>query len=197
MQHREDRRSRMGKRYLHLLHEEKGNSTETPFSHDKPVGSALSGLDWQKSYFNHRKLIIMARSLTNGPTFKSFNSNNQIKKEPSFNIERSNACMKCRNRLTKEHLNVCPVKETTCKNYNYKGYFAFLRQSRNKRTSVKTVTDNHVITENCMHVPPESSWSENQETCGVNENGQSDDDSFSVLSVSTIYGKNGLETEKL
>ena len=39
-----------------------------------------------------------------------------------------------------------------------------------------------------------------QETCGVinawNENGQSDDDDYSVLSARTIYDQNGLETNK-
>ena len=42
---------------------------------------------------------------------------------------------------------------------------------------------------------------ENQETCDVinawNECGQSDDDGFSVLSVRTIYDRNGLENKKL
>ena len=133
----------------------------------RPSEALNQALINKKSYFNQRKFINMVRSLTNGPTFKSFNSNNQIKKEPSLNIERSNACMKCRNSFTKEHLKVCPAKEAMCKNCNYKGHFAILCQSRNKRTSVKTVTDNHVNTENCIYVPPESSWSENQETCGV------------------------------
>ena len=47
----------------------------------------------------------------------------------------------------------------------------------------------------------ESSWEENQKTCGViniwKECGQSDDGDFSVLSVRTIYDENQLETKKL
>ena len=109
--------------------------------------------------------------------------------------------MKCANALTKGHLNVCPAKDITCRNCNYKGHFAKLCKSRNKRPTVNTVTDNYVNTENCTFVPPENSWAENQKSCDVinawNEYGQSDDDNFSVLSVRTIYDKNGLETKKL
>ena len=60
----------------------------------------------EKGYFNYQKLINIARSFANGPTFKSFNNHDQIKKEPSLNIERSNAYMKCGNSFTKGHLNV-------------------------------------------------------------------------------------------
>ena len=143
----------------------------------------------------------MAKSPTNGLFFESFNNHNQIKKEPSFNIERSNACMKCGNPFTKGHLNVCPAKDITCKNCNYKGHFAKQCKSRNKRPTVYTVIDNYVNTENFTYASPESSWGENQESCNVingwNEYGQSDDDDFSVLSVRTIYDENGLETKKL
>ena len=142
----------------------------------------------------------MARSLTNGTTFKSFNNHNQIK-EPSLNIERKNSCINCGNGFTKGHLNVCPVKDKTCKNCNYKRHFAKLCKSRNKSPTVNTVTDNYVNTENCTFVPPENSWAEHQESGDVinewNEYGQSDDDDFSVLSVRTIYHKNDLETKKL
>ena len=143
----------------------------------------------------------MARSSTNGTIFNSFNNHNQTKKEPRLNIERSNSCTKCGNAFTKVHLNVCPTKDITCKNCNYKGHFAKLCKSRNKRPTVNTVMDNYVNTESCTYVPPENSWTENQESCDVinawNECGQSDDDDFSVLSVRTIYDKNGLETKKL
>ena len=155
----------------------------------------------KKGYFNHQKLTNMSRSSTNGTTFKSFNNHNQIKKEPSVNIERSNSCMKCGNTFTKGHLNVCPAKDITCKNCNYRGHFAKLCKSRNKRPTVNTASDNYVNTENCTYTPPENSWTEDQESFHVinawNEYGQSDDDDFSVLSVRTIYDKNGLETKKL
>ena len=72
-------------------------------------------------YFNHQKLRNMARSSANGTTFKSFNNHNQIKKELSLNIERSNSCMKCGNTFTKGHLNVCPAKDITCKIVIIKG----------------------------------------------------------------------------
>ena len=155
----------------------------------------------EKGYFNHEKLTNMSRSSTNGTTFKSFNNHNQIKKEPSLNIERSNSCMKCGNAFTKGHSNVCPAKDITCKNCNYRGHFAKLFKSRNKRPTVNTVSDNYVNTENCRYTPPENSWTEDHESCDVinawNEYGQSDNDDFSVLSVRLIYDKNGLETKKL
>ena len=132
----------------------------------------------EKGYFNHQKLTNMSRSSTNGTTFKSFSNHNQIKKEPSLNIERSNSCMKCRNTFTKGNLNLCPAKDITCNNCNYKGHFAKLCKSRNKRP-----TDNYVNTEWCTRLG--------------NEYGQSDDDDFSVLSVRTFYDNNGLETKKL
>ena len=56
----------------------------------------------EKGYFNHQKLTNMARSSTNGPTVKPFNSHNQIKKEPSLIIERSDACMESWNPLRKD-----------------------------------------------------------------------------------------------
>ena len=155
----------------------------------------------EKGYFNHQKLTNMSRSSTNGTTFKSFSNHNHIKKEPSLNIERSNSCMKCGNTFTKGHLNVCPAKDITCKNCNYKGHFAKLCKSRNKRPTVNNVSNNFVNTENCTYTPPENSWMEEKESCDVinawNEYGQSDDDDFSVLSVRTIYDNNGLETKKL
>ena len=109
--------------------------------------------------------------------------------------------MKCGNAFTKGHLNVCPAKDITCKKCNSKGHFAKLCKSPKKRPTVNTVSDNYVNTENCTYIPPESSWTVDQESGDVinawNEYGQSDDDDFSVLSVRTIYGKNGLETKKL
>ena len=45
------------------------------------------------------------------------------------------------------------------------------------------------------------SWSENQKTFGVikawNENGESDDEDFLVLSVRTVFDKNGLESKEI
>ena len=123
-----------------------------------PTEALNQALIDKKGYFNHQKLTNMARSSTNGTTFKSFNNHNQIKKEPSLNIERSNTCMKCGNPFTKGHLNVCPAKDITCKNCYYKGHFAKLFKSSNKRPTVNTANDNYVITENCTYVSPESSW---------------------------------------
>ena len=124
--------------------------------------------------------MIWRRGLgTNGLTFKSFNFHNQITKELSLNIERSNACMKCGNPFTIGHLKVCPATDITCKNCNYKEPFSKkFWKSGIKRPSVNIVNDNHLNTEQCICVPSESSWSKNQEMCRVisawNENGQND-----------------------
>ena len=139
-----------------------------------------------KSNFNYQKLTLMTKSLTDGPNFESFNVQNQIKKELSRVIERSNSCMKCGNALTKGHLNVCPAQRIFCK--TYRRNFAKLCKSRNKLPSVNIVSDNHVNIANS--VPPEKSWSDNQEMCGVintwNGNGPREDDNVSVWSVRTI-----------
>ena len=123
-----------------------------------PTEALNKALIDEKGYFNHQKLTNMARLSTNGPTFKSFHNHNQIKKEPSLNIERRNACMKCGNPFTKGHINVCPAKDITCKNCNYNGHFAKLCTDSNKRPTVNTVNDNYVNTENFKYVSPESSW---------------------------------------
>ena len=165
-----------------------------------PSEALNQALTDKKGYFNHQKLTNMSRLSTKGTIFKSFNNHNQIKKEPSLNIERSNSCMKYGNAFTKGYLNICPAKDNTCKNCNYNEQFAKLCKSRNKRPTVNIVSDNYVNTENCTIAPPKNSWAEDQESCDVinawNEYGQSDDDDFSVLSVRTIYDKNGLETKK-
>ena len=141
-----------------------------------PTEALNQALIDEKGCFSHQKLTNIARSLTNRTTFNFFNNHNQVKKEPSLNIERSNTCMKCGNAFTKGHVNVCPAKGITCKNFNYKGHFAKLCKSRNKRPTVNAVNDNYVNTEN--------SWGENQESCDVinawNKYGHSDDDDFSV-----------------
>ena len=75
-----------------------------------------------------------------------------------------------------------------------------LCKSKNKRSSVKVANDS-VYTEKFKYVPFEDFGSKSQETCGVikawRENGQSDDDDYSVLSVRTFLDQNGLETKKV
>ena len=54
----------------------------------------------------------MTRSFnTTGSSGRVYKNFNNVKKEPSLNIERSNTCMKCGNAFTKGHLNVCPAKK--------------------------------------------------------------------------------------
>ena len=109
--------------------------------------------------------------------------------------------MKCANAFTKGHLNVCPAKDITGKKCNYRGRFAEPSKSRNKRPPVKFVNDNLVNNIGRTNIPPENFWSDFQETCVVinarNENGQSDDGNFSVLSIRISYDENGQETKKL
>ena len=128
--------------------------------------------------------------LTKGSTFKSFNVNNHVKKEPSLNVERSNMCMNCGNPFTAGYLNFCPAREVNCQICNYEGYFAKLFKSKTKRPSVNIVNDS-VHTENCKYVQSEDSWSSKEEKCGVinawNQSCQSDDDDYSVLSVRTKF----------
>ena len=63
----------------------------------------------------------MTRSFNKtGSSRRVYTNFNNVKKEPSLNIERSNTCM---NAITKGHLNVCPAKEIVCNICKYKGHF--------------------------------------------------------------------------
>ena len=68
-----------------------------------------------KKNYNNLKLTSMTRSFNaKGSSGRVYTNFNNVKKEPSLNIERSNTCMKCGNAFTKGHLNVCPAKEIDC-----------------------------------------------------------------------------------
>ena len=87
----------------------------------------------EKGYYNHLKLTNMTRSFnTTGNSGRVYKNFNNVKKEPSLNIERSNTCMKCGNAFTKGHLNVCPAKEIVCNICKYKGHFGRLCKSKRK-----------------------------------------------------------------
>ena len=88
---------------------------------------------------------------TNGPSSKSFNLNYKVKKEPSPKIEKKQHLYE-----NEKSLNVFPARDINCKNCNYKGHFAKLCKSKNKRPSVKLVNDS-VTSEFSKYVPSEDS----------------------------------------
>ena len=118
----------------------------------------------------------------------------------SWNIERSNTCMKCWNAFTKGHLNVCPAKEIVCNICKYKGHFGRLCKSKGRKPAVNIV-DEAVNSQNCSYSPEDLQVRSEENFCGVinawTEKGISDNADYSVLNIRTIYDTNGLETKKL
>ena len=129
--------------------------------------------------------------------YKNFNN---VKKEPSLNKERSNTCMKCGSAFTKGHLNVCPAKEVICNVCKYKGHFERLCKSKGRKPAVNTVEE-VVNSQNCPYSPKDPQARIEENFCGVvnawTEEGISENDDYSVLSIRVIYDTNGVETKKL
>ena len=86
----------------------------------------------EKGNQNVLKLANMTRANNNqsGRVNKKFNN---VKKETSLKIEKSNTCMKCGNAFTMGHLNFCPAKELTCIICKYKGHFGRFCKSKRRR----------------------------------------------------------------
>ena len=124
-----------------------------------------------------------------------------VKREPTLNIEKSNNCMKCGGIFSKGHLAVCPAKGTTCTSCRYKGHFTRLCRSRRKNVNIVN-SQIVVITDfNPSDTPDVNTDHANRECFGVinacSESGQSKNDDYSVLNVTTIFGEVGKELKKL
>ena len=108
----------------------------------------------------------MTRSFnTTGSSGRKTKNFNNVKKEPSLNIERSNTCMKCGNAFTKGHLNLRSAKEIFCKIYKYKGHFGRLCKSKGRKPAVNTV-DETVISQNCSYSPEDLQARSKENFCG-------------------------------
>ena len=111
-----------------------------------PLDALNQAIIDEKGYYNHLKLTNMTRSfITTGNSGRGYKNFNNVKKEPSLNIERSNTCMKCGNAFTKGHLNVCPAKEIVCNICKYKGHFGRLCKSKGRKPAVNTVDESVYI----------------------------------------------------
>ena len=166
-----------------------------------PLDALNQAIIDEKGYYNHLKLTSMTRSFnTTGNSGRGYKNFNNVKKEPSLNVERSNTCMKCGNAFTKGHLNVCPAKEIVCNICKYKGHFGRLCKSKGRKPAVNIV-DEAVNSQNCSYSPEDLQMRSEENFCGVinawTEEGISDNDDYSVLNIRTIYDTNGLETKKL
>ena len=152
-----------------------------------------------KGILNHLKLTNNFKS--NGPTVHKSNNHFNVKREPILNIERSNNCMKCGGTFSKGHLAVCPAKNTTCTSCKFKGHFTRLcRYCRKNVNIVNTqIVDNTEF--NPSDIPDVNTDHIDRERCGVinawSESGQSENDDYSVLNVTTIFGEDGKELKKL
>ena len=109
--------------------------------------------------------------------------------------------MKCGGIFSKGHLAVCPAKDTTCTSCKYKGHFTRFCRSRRKNVNIvnSQIVDNtdfnpsNILDLKTDHV--------DRECCGVinvwSESGQSENDDYSVLNVTTIFDEDGKELKKL
>ena len=82
----------------------------------------------------------MTRAINNnsGKVYKNFDT---VKKTPSLNIEKSNACLECGKGFTKGLLNGCPAKEVLCNICKYKRHFGRLCESKGRRAVVNNVEE--------------------------------------------------------
>ena len=118
-----------------------------------PVDALNQAIIDKKGCYYHLKETNIARSFnTAGCSGRVYIIFNNVKKEPTLNIERSNTCMKCGNAFTKVHLNVCPAKEIICNICKYKGHFWRLWKPKGRKPAVNTVEES-VSSQNCSYSP--------------------------------------------
>ena len=153
----------------------------------------------EKEILNHLKLTNNFKS-KEPPVDKSHN-HFIIKREPTLNIERSNTCMKCGGTFSKGYLAFCPAKDTPCTSCKYKGHFAKLCKFCHKNVNILSnqIVDNTDF--NPSDQPDVNLDHENTECWGVinawSEPGQSKNDDYFLLNVTTIFDNEGKELKKL
>ena len=152
----------------------------------------------EKGILNHLNLTNNYKS-TESSVHKPHN-HFTVKREPSLNIEKSISCMKCGGTFSKGHLAVCPAKDTTCTSCKQKGHFT--RRGRSRRRYVNIV-NNQIVDNtdfNPSDIPDVYTDHVDRECCGVinawSEYGQSENDDYSVLSVTTVFDDDGKELKK-
>ena len=132
-----------------------------------PVDALNQAIIEEKGYYNHLKLTNMTRSFnTTGSSGRVYKNFNNVKKESSLNIERSNTCMISGNAFTNGHLNVCPVKEIICNICEYKGHFGKLCKSKGRKPAVNTVKES-VNSQNCSYFPENFQARSEENFCGL------------------------------
>ena len=149
---------------------------------------------------NHMKMTSTFRSngYSSNKSLYLFN----VKREPTLNIERNNTCMKCGGTFSIGHLAVCPAKDTICTSCKYQGHFNRLCKSSRKNLNIVDSQIVHNTDCNCPSEQPDVNNDRvNRECCIVidawSESGQSDNNDYSVLNVTTIYDNKGKELKKL
>ena len=108
--------------------------------------------------------------------------------------------MECGGTFSKEHLAVCPVKDIICTSCKYKGHFTRLWKSCRRNLNI---VNNQIVYNtdfNSSDTPDVNTNHVNRECCGVinawSESGQSENDDYSVLNVTTIFDNDGKELKK-
>ena len=153
----------------------------------------------EKGILNHLKLTNNFKS--NGSSVHKPHSHFTVKREPTLNIEKSNTCMKCGGNFAKGHLAVFPAKDTNCTSCKYKGHFT--RPCKSRRRNVNIVNNQFVDDTdfNLSDIPNVNTDHVNRECCGVinawSESGQSENDDYSVINVTTVFDNDGKELKIL
>ena len=153
----------------------------------------------EKRILNHLKLTNNFKS--NGSSVHKPHSHFTVKREPTLNIEKSNDCMNKDGTFSKGHLAVCPAKDTTCISCKCKDHFTRLCKSRRRNVSIvnNQIVDNTDF--NPSDIPDVNTDHVDRECCGVinawSESGQSENNDYSVLNVTTIFDNDGKELKKI
>ena len=109
--------------------------------------------------------------------------------------------MKCGGTFTKGHLAVCPAKDTLCTSCKYKGHFTRLCKSRRRNVNIvnNQIRDNTDF--NLSNIPDVNTDHVDRKCCGAKNawsgSGQSENEDYSVLNVTTIFDNDGKELKKL
>ena len=189
----------MDQGHLHKQHEKLRHSTKNFDWNLTSARSTKCGTHWWKRIPKPFKLTNIFES--NGPPVHKSHNHFNVKREPLLNIERSNTCMKCGGTFSKRHLAICPAKKISCTTCKYKGHFTKLCKSRCKNVNIVNtqIVDNRDF--NPSDHPDVNMDHVIRECCGLinawPESGQSDNDYYSALNVTTIFDNDGKELKKL
>ena len=157
-------------RYRDIFINNKKNSVQCKLlSETVPPLEALNvALIDKKGLTNHMK--ILKKNKSNGSSLTKRFNHFKVKGELALNIERSDTRMKRGGTFSKEHLAVCPAKDTTCTSCKNRGHFTRLCISRRKNRVVNNIDSQIVQNTDCDYPSEQRDLNNdrvNRKCCGV------------------------------